>query len=82
MMKKNSRLKQKKGISLIEILVALCVGTILVPGSYRVFVVQQKTYHVPLIENQILPPLLRAIYQNFQAPLESTHTARAALLTA
>jgi prepilin-type N-terminal cleavage/methylation domain-containing protein len=42
----HSPLKQNKGITLIELLVALVISGILVGGIYRTFLGQQKTYTV------------------------------------
>jgi prepilin-type N-terminal cleavage/methylation domain-containing protein len=42
----HSLIKQNKGITLIELLVALVISGILVGGIYRTFIGQQKTYTV------------------------------------
>ena len=39
-------LRGSKGVSLIELLVALVVSAILIAGLYRTFIGQQKTYTV------------------------------------
>ena len=44
--KMNSILKKNKGITLIELLVALVISGLLVAGLYRTFIGQQKTYTV------------------------------------
>ena len=41
-----SLLRKNKGITLIELLVALVISGILVGGIYRTFIGQQKTYTV------------------------------------
>jgi prepilin-type N-terminal cleavage/methylation domain-containing protein len=44
--KMNSILKKNKGITLIELVVALAISGLLVAGLYRTFIGQQKTYTV------------------------------------
>jgi len=46
MTKKLHLLRLKEGISIVELMLALCIGSIVMAGVYRVWIGSQKAYHV------------------------------------
>ena len=55
-------IKTKKGITLIELLVALAIGGIIIAGIYRVFIAQSRAY---VVQDQVVE-----VQQNIRSAME------------